>query len=155
MGERARICLSPARAGVNEAETQRISGRNKRCMRPEGWGWLASLSREMNGRLRRGTRFQATGPILKVLHTSRQRHYSKHTLMDTSLKPHSPRRPGVLLSDDTPVNNSPGPGLHSDDARGRKIVIPAAAAHKTALRVRCFPAPENLSRLIVRRRPPP
>lgn len=67
--------------------------------------------------------------------------------MDTGLKPHSVRRPRVLLSDDTPVNNSPGAHTHRDDARGRKIAIPPAT-HKTILRP-LFSCTLNLSRLIV------
>ncbi|CAD1479668.1 unnamed protein product, partial [Heterotrigona itama] len=57
----------------------------------------------------RSSRLQATGPILKVLRTSRGSDIIPSTrLMDTGLKPHSTRHPGVLLSDDTSVNNSPG-----------------------------------------------
>lgn len=84
-----------------------------------------------------------------------RRYYCKHGSMDTGLKPHSVRRPGVLLSDDTPVNNSPS--VHTAmTPGGRKIVIPRLP-HKTALlslfstnqkfiSASCAPIPRNPDR---------
>lgn len=93
------------------------------------------------------------GRSLKFFIQAGRRHYSTHTLVDTGLKPHSPRRPGVLLSDDTPVNNSPGAHTAMTPG-GREIVIPRLP-HKTGLRplfssnqkfisAYCAPLPRNL-----------
>lgn len=106
-----------------------------------------SLGRKWTtGRARRN-RFQATGSILKVLHTSREWHYSKHTLVGTGLKPHSPRRPGVLLSDDTPVNNSPG--AHTQRWRRWTENRDTTATHKTGPPPTVFHPPEIYLGLLV------
>lgn len=115
--------------------------------RNKGW-WgtgisVFSLSRKWTAGQAEVACFQATGPILKVLHTSRQWHYSKHTLMDTGLKPHSARLPGVLLSDDTPVNNSPD--AHARRWRQWTENRDTAASHKTGPPPAVFQAPKFIS----------
>lgn len=99
-----------------------------------------SLGRKWTTVRARRNRFQATGSILKVLHTSREWHYSKHTLVGTGLKPHSTRRPGVLLSDDTPVNNSPG--AHTQRWRRWTENRDTTATHKTGPPPTVFHPPE-------------